>query len=60
MHKIMHPSSEVPPNQHIKGQKLAFKLWVEKIKKQIQSAILVEYQKFDLNVPPEPEKDEES
>lgn len=56
----MHPSSEVPPNQHIKGQKLAFKLWVEKIKKQIQSAILVEYQKFDLNVPPEPEKDEES
>ncbi|KAK4734027.1 hypothetical protein R3W88_008288 [Solanum pinnatisectum] len=33
MHKIMHTSSEIPPDQHIKEQKLALKLRVEKIKK---------------------------
>ncbi|KAK6793992.1 hypothetical protein RDI58_007445 [Solanum bulbocastanum] len=60
MHKIMHPSSEVPPDQHMKEQKLALKLRVEKIKKETQSAILVEHQKFDLNVAPELEEDEES
>ncbi|KAK6793988.1 hypothetical protein RDI58_007441 [Solanum bulbocastanum] len=60
MHKIMHPSSEVPPNQHMKEQKLAWKLRVEKIKKETQSFILVEHQNFDLNVAPEPEEDEES
>ncbi|KAK4734028.1 hypothetical protein R3W88_008289 [Solanum pinnatisectum] len=60
MHKIMHPSSEVHPDHHMKKQKLALKLQVEKIKKETQSAILVMHQKFDLNVDPDPEEDEES
>ncbi|WMV19658.1 hypothetical protein MTR67_013043 [Solanum verrucosum] len=60
VHKIMHPSSELPPDQHMKEQKLALKLQVEKIKKETQSAILVEHKKFDLNDAPEPEEDEES
>ncbi|XP_015165450.1 agamous-like MADS-box protein AGL29 [Solanum tuberosum] len=38
MHKIMHRGSEIPSDKHMEEQKLALKLRVEKIKKEIQSA----------------------
>ena len=40
-------------------QKLALKLRVEKIKTDTQNSILVEHLKFNLNVAPEPEDEEE-
>ncbi|KAG5620521.1 hypothetical protein H5410_005739 [Solanum commersonii] len=58
--KILHPGSEIPQDKHMEDQELALKLWVEKIKKEPQSSILVEHLKFDLNVAPEPEEEEES
>ncbi|KAK4709939.1 hypothetical protein R3W88_004452 [Solanum pinnatisectum] len=60
MHKIMHPRSEIPQDKHMEGQKLSLKLRVEKIEKETQNSILVEHLKFDLNVAPEPEDEEES
>ncbi|XP_049382700.1 agamous-like MADS-box protein AGL29 [Solanum stenotomum] len=53
-------AEEIPQHKHMKEQKLALKLQVEKIKKETQSSILVEHLKFDLNVAPEPEEEEES
>ncbi|KAG5620572.1 hypothetical protein H5410_005790 [Solanum commersonii] len=60
MHKILHPGSEIPRDKHMEDQKLAMKLRVEKIIKETQNSILVEHLKFDLNVAPEPEDEEES
>jgi len=56
MHNIVHPGSEIPSEKHMEEQKLALKLRVEKFKNEIQSAILTEHLKFDLNVAPEPEE----
>lgn len=52
VHKIMHPSSEIPSDKHTKEQKLALKLQVEKIKREIQSAILTKQLKFELIIAP--------
>ncbi|XP_015087603.1 agamous-like MADS-box protein AGL29 [Solanum pennellii] len=56
MHKIMHPGSEIPSDKHMEEQKLALKLKVEKFKNEIQSAIMTEHLKFDLNVVPDPKE----
>ncbi|KAK6780422.1 hypothetical protein RDI58_022606 [Solanum bulbocastanum] len=56
IHKIMHLGTEIPSNKHMEEQKLALKLQVEKINKEIQSVILTKHLKFDLNVAPEPEE----
>ncbi|XP_049382708.1 agamous-like MADS-box protein AGL29 [Solanum stenotomum] len=53
-------SNEIPRDKHMEDQKLAMKLRVEKIKKETQNSILVEHLKFDLNVAPEPEDEQES
>ena len=59
MHKILHPGSEIPQDKHMEEQKLALKLRVEKIKTDTQNSILVEHLKFNLNVAPEQEYEEE-
>ena len=56
----MHPGSKIPLDKHMEDQKLAIKLWVEKVKKEIRSAILAEHIKFDLNIVPESEWEESS
>ncbi|KAK4717797.1 hypothetical protein R3W88_016135 [Solanum pinnatisectum] len=60
MYKIMHPSSEIPPDKHMEEQKVAMMLRVKKILNETKNAILGEHFKFDLNVVPEPEEDESS
>uniref|UniRef100_A0A3Q7I655 Uncharacterized protein n=1 Tax=Solanum lycopersicum TaxID=4081 RepID=A0A3Q7I655_SOLLC len=59
MHKILHPGSEIPQDKHMEEQKLALKLRVEKMKKETHDSILMEHLKFDLNVAPDPEDEEE-
>ncbi|XP_069150340.1 agamous-like MADS-box protein AGL29 [Solanum lycopersicum] len=59
MHKILHPGSEIPQDKHMEEQKLALKLRVENIKKETLNSILKEHMKFDLNVAPNPEDEEE-
>ncbi|MCD7463625.1 hypothetical protein HAX54_050962 [Datura stramonium] len=59
-YKILHPDSEIPPDENWLEQMLALKLRLEKIKKVVRSNILAERSKFDLNVVPEPDEGESS
>ena len=59
MHNILHLGSEIHQDKHMEEQKLALKLRVENIKKETLNSILKEHMKFDLNVAPNPEDEEE-
>ncbi|XP_027769967.1 agamous-like MADS-box protein AGL62 [Solanum pennellii] len=58
-HYVEGELKEIPQDKHMEEQKLALKLRVENIKKETLNSILKEHLKFDLNVAPEPEDEEE-
>ncbi|KAG5630407.1 hypothetical protein H5410_002124 [Solanum commersonii] len=58
IYKVMHPGSEIPPDKHMEEQKLAIKLRVGEVLEETKSATLIKHFKFDLNVSPEPQKEE--